>query len=60
VLFRDLGNAYSARDDVGPLRGQPPLSKLDLRTPTGGWEEYLLKQNPLRTEFEKLFHPSSE
>ncbi|MBM3499370.1 MAG: extracellular solute-binding protein [Armatimonadetes bacterium] len=60
TLFRDLGKAYSARKDVAPLRDQPPLSKLNLLTPTGGWEEYLQKQGALRTEFEKLFRPTSE
>ena len=60
TLFRDLGNAYSARKDVGPLRDQPPLRELNLLTPTGGWEEYLQKQGALRTEFEKLFRPTSE
>jgi iron(III) transport system substrate-binding protein len=60
ALFRDLGNAYSARKDVAPLKGQPPLNQLDLRTPTGGWEEYLQKQSALRTEFEKLFRPTSD
>jgi len=60
ALFRDLGNAYSARGDVGPLEGQPPLDKLNLRTPTGGWDEYLQKQGALRTEFEKLFRPTSD
>ena len=60
ALFRDLAGAHSAREDVGPLKGQPSLDDLDLLTPTGGWQEYLRKQNALRTEFEKLFRPGSE
>jgi iron(III) transport system substrate-binding protein len=60
TLFRDLGKAHSARKDVGPLRGQPPLDELHLLTPSGGWEEYLQKQGALRTEFEQLFRPTSE
>lgn len=60
TLFQKLGKAYSARRDVGPLEGQPPLEELHLLTPTGGWEEYLQKQSVLRSEFERLFRPTSE
>jgi iron(III) transport system substrate-binding protein len=58
--FRDLVRAYSARVDVSPLEGQPPLKSLNLLTPTGGWSDYLEKQNSLRAEFEELFRPGSE
>jgi iron(III) transport system substrate-binding protein len=58
--FRDLVRAYSARSDVGPLENQPPLDSLNLLTPTGGWTDYLQKQDPLRAEFEELFRPESE
>lgn len=58
--FRDLVRAYSARSDVGPLEGQPPLGSLNLLTPTGGWSDYLQKQNSLRAEFEELFQPGTE
>ncbi len=58
--FRDLVRAYSARSDVEPLEGQPPLDSLNLLTPTGGWSDYLQKQEPLRAEFEELFRPGSE
>ncbi len=58
--FRDLVRAYSARSDVGPLEGQPPLDSLNLLTPTGGWPDYLQKQNSLRAEFEELFQPGVE
>ena len=58
--FRELVSAYSARMDVEPLEGQPPLNSLNLLAPTGGWEEYLQKQPALRAEFESLFHPEGE
>ena len=58
--FRELVSAYSARMDVEPLEGQPPLDSLNLLAPTGGWEEYLQKQPALRAEFESLFHPEGE
>ncbi len=58
--FRDLVRAYSARADVSPLEGQRALKSLNLLTPTGGWSDYLEKQNSLRAEFEELFRPGSE
>ncbi|MGQ9732630.1 MAG: extracellular solute-binding protein [Candidatus Zipacnadales bacterium] len=59
-LFRDALMAYSARADVGPLKGQPPLFSLKLLTPTSGWEEYLAKQTTLRSEFGNLFRQGEE
>lgn len=59
-LCQQLMGTYSARKDVAPLKGQPPLSAFHLLTPTSGWEDYLQKQGQLRGEFADLFHSGSE
>lgn len=60
IALRDMLGAYSPREDVGPPRGCPDLATLNVMTPTGGWEQYALRQETLRPEYTRLFHPGSE
>lgn len=60
TALRDLLGAYSPREDVGPPKGCPDLSTLNVMTPTGGWEQYAQRQETLKPEYTRLFHPGSE
>jgi len=60
ALCRQLTGAYSARRDVGPLAGQPPLSAFHLLTPTAGWDDYFQKQERLRNELAGFFRTGTE
>ena len=60
VALRDLLGAYSPREDVGPPRGCPDLASLSVMTPMGGWEQYAQRQETLRPEYTRVFHPGSE
>jgi iron(III) transport system substrate-binding protein len=50
-----LSASYSVRADVPPPEGQPPLSKLKILQPTGGWDAYYQAQDALQAEYARFF-----